>query len=196
MILNTFDSDSFDRGASLWREAAWLLVAGILFSSWLPGSGWRIFLLRRFGARIGSNVTFKPGVRVKFPWRLTIGEHCWIGESVWIDNLVEVTIGDHVCISQGAYLCTGSHDWSSERFDLIVRPIIIGARSWIGAKAVLAPGAHIGEGSVITLGTVAGGTLEPWHVHSGGVTMTKKPRWVAPPGHDAARSAADPDFEC
>ena len=196
MLLNTFDSDSFDRGASRWREAAWLLVAGVLFSSWLPGSGWRISLLRLFGARIGSNVTFKPGVRVKFPWRLTVGEHSWIGESVWIDNLAEVTIGAHVCISQGAYLCTGSHDWSSERFDLIVRPIILEDKSWVGAKAVLAPGAHVGEGAVITLGTVAGGTLEPWHVHSGGVKMVKKPRWVTPLRHEADRSAADPGTEC
>lgn len=176
MLLNTFNSDSFDRGASPWREAAWLLMAGCVFSSWLPGSSWRVSLLRWFGARIGSDVTIKPNVQIKFPWRLTIGAHCWIGESVWIDNLVDVSIGDHVCISQGAYLCTGSHDWSSERFDLIVRPIILESRSWVGAKAVLAPGTHVGEGAVITLGTVVGGTLEPWHVHSSGVTLTKKPR--------------------
>jgi putative colanic acid biosynthesis acetyltransferase WcaF len=64
----------------------------------------------------------KPGLKVKFPWRLVIGDHVWLGEDVWIDNLAEVWIGDSVCISQGAYLCTGSHDWRDEAFTLVTKP--------------------------------------------------------------------------
>lgn len=144
-----------------------MALQGLLFSSWLPGSRHRIWALRLFGARVGRGVVVKPGVRVKFPWRLTIGEHTWIGEDVWIDNLAPVTIGTQVCVSQGAYLCTGSHDWSSERFELITRPIGIRDCAWIGARAVLGPGVIVGEGAVLTLGSTASRPLNPWTVYQG-----------------------------
>ena len=83
MRLDTFSAASFERGASRITEAFGLLVSGILVLSWLPGSGWRVWLLRAFGARIGQGVVLKPGVRVKFPWRLEVGDHSWIGEDVW-----------------------------------------------------------------------------------------------------------------
>jgi putative colanic acid biosynthesis acetyltransferase WcaF len=174
--LDQFHTTGFDRGASRWREALWLAVSGLLFSTWLPGSKWRAALLRLFGARIGRGVVIKPRVQVKFPWRLSIGEHCWIGERVWIDNLAAVSIGDHVCISQGTYICTGSHDWASESFDLIVRPIAICAKAWIGAKSLVAPGCEVGEGAVLTLGSVATGCLEPWMIYSGSPAVPVKRR--------------------
>lgn len=176
MRLDQFYTSGFDRGASRWREALWLAVSGLLFSTWLPGSKWRAALLRLFGARIGRGVVIKPRVLVKFPWRLSIGEHSWIGESVWIDNLAEVSIGDHACISQGTYICTGSHDWASESFDLIVTPIAIGAKAWIGAKSLVAPGCEVGEGTVLTLGSVATGYLEPWMIYSGWPAIPVKHR--------------------
>ena len=92
-------------------------------SSSIPGSAHRCFLLRAFGAKIGRGVNIKPRVKVKFPWRLIVGNHSWIGEAVWIDNLAEVEIGANCCVSQGAYLCTGSHDWNSRKFTLITKPI-------------------------------------------------------------------------
>ncbi|MGD0581153.1 MAG: putative colanic acid biosynthesis acetyltransferase, partial [Bryobacteraceae bacterium] len=93
-------------------------------------------MLRLFGARIGQGVVIKPGTRVKFPWRLQIGEHSWIGESAWLDDLSEISIGSNCCVSQGAYLCTGNHDWSDPAFRLIVRPIVLCDGSWVGAHAV------------------------------------------------------------
>lgn len=161
MKLATFSSHDFDRGASRAKEAAWLLVSGLLIESWLPGSRWRCWLLRCFGARIGSGVTVKPHIRVKFPWRLVIDDDVWIGEAVWIDNLGEVNIDHDVCISQGAYLCTGSHDWSSTSFNLIVRPIEIASHAWIGAMARLGPGTRVGESTVVAMGTTVSGELEP-----------------------------------
>ena len=90
---------NFTRGASPLTEALWLFLQWLLVSSWVPGSAHRRAILRLFGARIGRRVVIKPGVRVKFPWRLAIGDHSWIGEDVWIDNLVQVAIGSNCCIS-------------------------------------------------------------------------------------------------
>ncbi|SLN74542.1 Maltose O-acetyltransferase [Falsiruegeria litorea R37] len=167
MRLDTFSSADFDRSASRATEALWLLLSGLFVASWLPGSGWRVRLLRAFGARIGTGVVMKPSVQIKFPWRLTVGDHTWIGEGVWIDNLAEVHIGSHVCISQGAYLCTGSHDWNKESFDLITRRIVLNDHSWVGAKSIIAPGTKIGDGAVLAMAGLAKGELKSWTVYAG-----------------------------
>ena len=98
MQLSKFNNEDFDRGRSRLIESCWRVVEGLLFNSWLPGSGWRVQLLRLFGASIGSGVVIKPHVRIKFPWKLSIGDYSWIGEEVWIDNLAEVSIGSNCCI--------------------------------------------------------------------------------------------------
>jgi len=164
MRLDLFTNTTFERGAPRWKELVWMIVQAWLFGSWLPGSGWRCRLLRVFGARIGQGVVIKPSVSVKFPWRLTIGDHCWIGERVWIDNLDFVTIGAHSCVSQGAYFCTGSHDWTDLRFALITRPITVGTGCWVGARASLAPGCVLLDGAVLAMvaqgnGELAGNTI-------------------------------------
>jgi putative colanic acid biosynthesis acetyltransferase WcaF len=165
--LDRFDNRQFRRGRPAIVEFIWMAVQALLVSSFLPGSAHRRALLRLFGARIGAGVVIKPGVRVKFPWRLAIGQHSWIGEGVWIDNLADVTIGDHCCLSQEAYLCTGSHDWSKPEFDLIVKPIRVADGSWVAARAVLGPGTVVGEGAIVGLGSVATGTLEPFGIYRG-----------------------------
>ena len=178
--LDLFENSDFSRGASRAVEAGWFVLSGLLVESWLPGSGWRQTLLRAFGARIGSGVVIKPRVRVKFPWRLEVGDNVWIGERVWIDNLDRVTIGSNACISQGAYLCTGSHDWSKQSFDLITKPIHIGEGAWIAAHSVVAPGATIGEASVLTIGSVAIGELGSWTIYSGVPAQAMKQRILKP----------------
>lgn len=155
MRLDQFNNSDFQRGRPAWLEAAWLFLQALLVYTWLPGSRHRVLLLRLFGARIGRGVVLKPGLRVKFPWRLSIGEHSWIGEDVWIDNLGEVSIGRHCCISQGVYLCTGSHDWKKTTFDLMVKPITIEDGVWIAAKSAVGPGVRIGTGAVLGLASVA-----------------------------------------
>ena len=162
MRLDKFQDSKFQRGASKLKEALWLATSGIIVESWLPGSRWRSFLLRLFGANVGKGVVIKPRVRVKFPWRLNIGAHSWIGENVWIDNLTHVDIGCHSCISQGSYLCTGSHDWSSETFELVVRPIVIADHAWVCAFALVAPGTTIEEGAVLGMGELGSGRLTKW----------------------------------
>ena len=147
-------------GASLPQEILWFcLGAPLLAARWLPGSAWRVALLRLSGARIGVGCRIKPGLRVKFPWRLVVGNHCWLAEDAWIDNLAEVQLGDRVCLSQGAYLCTGNHDFRSPGFQLRLGPITIDADAWIAARAVLAPGSRIGTAAVVALGAVVSGTV-------------------------------------
>ncbi|WPY96242.1 WcaF family extracellular polysaccharide biosynthesis acetyltransferase (plasmid) [Limimaricola variabilis] len=176
MQLDRFSSAGFDRGAPRVVEALWLAANSLLLSSWLPGSGWRVRLLRIFGAQLGHGVVIKPGVRVKFPWRLRVGDHSWIGEDVWIDNLAEVCIGAHACLSQGAYLCTGSHDWGRESFDLITRPIAVADHAWVGARAVLAPGATLGTGAVLGMGSLGKGDMTSWTIHVGHPAGSRRAR--------------------
>ncbi|CAK6687037.1 WcaF family extracellular polysaccharide biosynthesis acetyltransferase [Synechococcus sp. CBW1107] len=148
-------------GAPRWRQALWLLLGQPLLGSFLPGTLWRKALLRAFGARLGRGGRLKPHLRVKFPWRLEVGDHCWLGEEVWIDNLAPVSLGDRVCLSQSAYLCTGNHDFRSPGFDLRTLPIRIDDDAWIAARAVLAPGTHVGSGAVVALGAVVKGVVAP-----------------------------------
>ena len=143
----------------------------LLAARWLPGSYWRLTLLRVFGARIGSCCRIKPGLRVKFPWRLKVGHACWLGEDVWIDNLAIVQLGDRVCLSQGAYLCTGNHDFRSPLFTLRLGPIMIESDVWIAARAVVAPGCQIGESAVVALGAVVRNSVPPGAIVSGNPAM-------------------------
>jgi len=141
-------------GAPLWRQVLWRLVGLPVLASALPGTGWRKVLLRLFGARIGRGGRIKPYLHITSPWRLELGDHCWLGERLWIDNLAPVTIGRRVCLSQGAYLCTGNHDFRSPGFSLRAAPICIEDEAWVAAQAVLGPGIHIGAGAVIGLAAV------------------------------------------
>jgi putative colanic acid biosynthesis acetyltransferase WcaF len=166
MDLKTFNNTNFDRGASRATEIAWLIVSALAVAGPLPGSGWRSALLRAFGAEVGAGVVLKPGVRIKFPWRLVIGENSWIGENVWIDNLAEVCIGRDACISQGAYLGTGNHDWTSPAFDLITAPVMIGNQCWVGAQATVAPGTQMEDGAILGMGAVGKGQLVGWTIHA------------------------------
>jgi putative colanic acid biosynthesis acetyltransferase WcaF len=176
MRLEDFKNDNFDRGRSGLVEAAWRIIEGLLLNSWLPGSTWRVWLLSRFGATMGQGVVIKPYVRVKFPWRLRIGDHSWVGESVWIDNLAEVSIGNNCCISQGTYLCTGSHRWDKETFDLETRPIVIEDHCWVGAMARVGPGLTIAEGAVLTMGSTATSDLDAGWVYGGAPALALKRR--------------------
>ncbi len=165
--LAQYSSKDFVRGRSKVLIAVWTVVDLLLISSWIPGSWHRRLVLKLFGAHIGAGVVLKPRVRVKFPWRLAVGDHSWIGEGVWIDNLAEIKIGAHACISQGVYLCTGSHDWVSPTFDLITKPIEICDGAWISARSVVGPGVKVGEGAVLVLGSTVTKDMSPWMVYAG-----------------------------
>jgi putative colanic acid biosynthesis acetyltransferase WcaF len=153
--LKAYDNSDFDRGAPLWKEALWVAVRVVFFQTAIPWpSELRTALLRMFGAKIGRAVVIRANVNISFPWRLQVGDHVWIGEDVGILSLAPVTIESNVCISQRAYLCTGSHQFRREDFKLKVAPIIVRAGSWVAACAFLAPGVEIGHDSVVSAGAV------------------------------------------
>ncbi|MEQ5829016.1 WcaF family extracellular polysaccharide biosynthesis acetyltransferase [Sulfitobacter sp. NFXS29] len=174
--LDRYSTEGFSRGASRVKELFWMLIAGRIVASFIPGSGWRRVILRLFGSKVGIGVVIKPGVRVKFPWRLAVGAHSWIGESVWIDNLEAVSIGDHCCVSQGAYLCTGNHRWDKVTFDLECGPITIENECWIGAFALVGPGTFVETAAVLAIGTVASGKIAAQTVYSGNPCRVVKDR--------------------
>ncbi|MEM1153477.1 MAG: WcaF family extracellular polysaccharide biosynthesis acetyltransferase [Pseudomonadota bacterium] len=167
MNLSRYDNSSFIVGASLFTQIAWYLVSWTIVSGSLPGSNWRAVLLRAFGAKVGSGCVIKPNVKVKYPWNLEIGDHSWIGEGAWIDNLAEVKIGSNVCVSQGCYICTGSHDWTSASFDLVVSPVTVEDHAWLCAMSSVSPGVTVGTGAVLGFAGSAVDSLLPWSVYSG-----------------------------
>ena len=166
--LDLFNNDWFDRGASKFKIILWYYFNMLFFASrWMPLSSFKVFLLRLFGAKIGKGVVIKPFVNIKYPWRLIIGNDVWIGEQVWIDNLETVTIGNNVCVSQGAFLLCGNHNYKRNTFDLIAKQIKLEDGVWIGAKTVVCPGVICKSHSLLTVGSVATSNLEPYTIYQG-----------------------------
>ncbi|MBE9028901.1 colanic acid biosynthesis acetyltransferase WcaF [filamentous cyanobacterium LEGE 11480] len=177
VCLDQYVTGDYTPGAPLWKQLAWFFVGDFLVQTrCLPASSFKLRVLRLFGAKIGRGVRIKPGVQVKFPWRLVIGDHCWIGENAWIDNVAPVTISDHVCISQGVYLCTGNHDWSDPAFQLRLGAITLESGCWVAAKAVVGPGVSVGPGAILTLGSVTAQSLQPMTVYAGNPAQPIKTR--------------------
>ena len=112
-----FAGTGYDRGRSRAHQIAWYAVQNLVFAKWWLPARLRPRLLRAFGATVGTGVLIRNGVRVHWPWKLTIGDDSWIGEDAWILNLEPVAIGHDVCVSQEALLCTGSHDRDSPTFE-------------------------------------------------------------------------------
>jgi len=110
---------------------------------------WRRFAWRLFGAKLGRNVLIRPGVRVTFPWKVTVGDHSWLGDNATLYNIAPITVGEHCVISQEAYLCTGTHDHRDISFALSASPITIEHESWIAARSFVGPGVRIGRGAVV-----------------------------------------------
>lgn len=128
----------------------WFCAQHIIFKSAFFPSTLRPFLLRLFGASVGSGVLIRRGVRVHFPWNLEIGDNCWIGEEVWFINHEKIKIGSNVCISQRSIICSGGHDYRSASLEYGHKPIEIKDGAWICLDAKVLPGVTIGECSVIS----------------------------------------------
>ena len=160
--LGRFSNPEYDPGRGPLVRILWYFLSLLVFESgWIPMSGVKRRLLRLFGAQVGRGVMVKPHVRIKYPWRLAVGDHCWIGQGAWIDNLADVRLGSHVCISQGVYLCTGSHDYRRRTFDLITGGIQVGDGGWLGARCMLLPGVTVGENAIVAGGSVVAKDVAP-----------------------------------
>jgi putative colanic acid biosynthesis acetyltransferase WcaF len=138
------------RGRSAWFVQLWWLVQSTLFQrSPQFMYGWRRFLLRLFGARVGRNVLIRPTARITYPWKLSIGDHSWVGDEVILYTLGEISIGAHAVVSQRSHLCTGTHDFKSVPFDILASKITIEDEAWIAADVFIAPGMTVGRGAVV-----------------------------------------------
>jgi len=125
--LRSFTGRGYDKGRPVAVQAAWFAVQNLVFAKWWFPARWRPVVLRAFGATIGERVFVRHRVRVLWPWKLTIGDDSWIGEDAWLLDLEPITIGADVCVSQGAFLCTGSHDAGDAAFEYGNAPITVGA---------------------------------------------------------------------
>lgn len=174
--LSKFNNDWYKPGGSLFKRAMWYMVNICFFKSSFPFYGPKRFLLRMFGARVGKGVVIKPHVSVKYPWRLRIGNYVWIGEHVWIDNLANVTLCDNSCISQGAMLLCGNHNYKKTTFDLMIREIVLEEGAWAGAQTVICPGVKLGANSLLTVGSVATSSIDANWIYQGNPAQKLKER--------------------
>lgn len=166
--LKDYDNSWYTPGAGSIKRALWYVTNALLFDSWLcPFSGVKCGLLRIFGAKVGIGVVLKPRINIKYPWHLEIDDHVWLGEGVWIDNLAMVRLRSNVCLSQGARLFTGNHDYKDQKFGLIVGNIEIDQGAWVGASAVICSGVHVARSVVITVNSVLSGPTEVGGVYQG-----------------------------
>jgi putative colanic acid biosynthesis acetyltransferase WcaF len=176
--LSKYDNTCYHPGKKvvcvLWYFANELVLKNTL----IPFSFPRKFVLKIFGAKIGKGVIIKPGVNIKYPWLLNIGNHVWIGENVWIDNLAKVTIENNVCISQGAMLLCGNHNYKKSTFDLIVGEINLKEGSWVGAKAIVCPGVTLNSHAILSVNSVATSNLEAFTINQGNPAVKIKERKI------------------
>jgi putative colanic acid biosynthesis acetyltransferase WcaF len=179
--LHRYDNKSYQlqNRKSVLLRVVWYLVNILCFINpiWVFNDS-KISLLRLFGAKVGNGVVIKPGVNIKYPWLLSIGDHTWIGERVWIDSLSKVTIGSNVCVSQGSMLLTGNHDYTSKTFDLKLGEIILEDGVWIGAQALVCPGVTAHSHAVLAAGSVATRSLEAYMIHQGNPARPTRQRVI------------------
>lgn len=164
-------------GAGKLKQISWFFINAFIFKSyWFPIVSIKRLIIRLYGAKIGKGVVFKPNVNIKFPWKLSIDDYTWIGEGVWIDNLEEVHIGRNCCLSQGAIIITGNHNYKRTSFDLMLQKVKLEDGVWIGAGSKVAPGVIAGSHSVLTMGSVATHNLEAYTIYKGNPAQAVKTR--------------------
>lgn len=177
--LSLYKNRAYQPGANGLKRLLWFYTNALIFkTSMLPVNTVKIGLLRLFGAGVAKGVVIKPGVNIKYPWNLNIGPNAWIGENVWIDSLVLITIGANACLSQGAMLLTGSHNYKKNTFNLITGPIVLAEGVWIGAGAIVNQGVVAASHAVLTAGSVASKNLDAYSVYRGNPAIKVRARHI------------------
>ena len=177
--LRDFNNDWFKPGRSSLIILIWYFINILFFKNrFFPFSSIKVFILKFFGAKIGERVLLKPGINIKYPWKLEIGSDVWIGEGVWIDNLDQVLIKDNVCISQGAMLLCGNHNYKLSTFDLIIGPITLESGAWVGAQTVVCPSVVVGAHAVLTVGSIATKNMDSNGIYQGNPAVKVKTRII------------------
>lgn len=177
--LSCYDNSWYNPGGSSLKRVLWYFTNILFLMNPLnPISSVKVRLLRCFGAKIGKGVVIKPSVNIKYPWNLSIGDYTWIGENVWIDNLVQVTIGSNVCVSQGAMLLCGNHNYKKSTFDLMVGKIVLENGCWVGAQSVVCPGVTLHSHAVLGVASVANKNLDAYTIYQGNPAQMVRKRII------------------
>jgi putative colanic acid biosynthesis acetyltransferase WcaF len=177
--LSRFDNSDYQVGASIVKYTLWYFVNALFFiNPCFPFRAPKPWILRLFGAKVGKGVVIHPRVNIKFPWKLTIGDHCWIGQCAWLDNIDQLTLEDHVVISQGAKIILGSHDYKKVDYPTIHKPVVLERGSWVGAGAIVLLGLRLKSHSVLAAGSVATTDLEPYMIYRGNPAKPARPRII------------------
>jgi len=166
--LSKYNNSSYSTGAGRFKMTLWYFVNVLFFINPLnPISSIKVLILKIFGAKIGKGVVIKPSVNIKYPWRLTIGNHVWIGEKAWIDNLDEVIISDNCIFAQGSMLLSGSHDYTKTTFDVLVDKIVLEEGVWIGARSIVYMGVTCKSHSILGANSIALKDLDAYSIYYG-----------------------------
>lgn len=152
--LSGFTGAGYDKGRNVLWQAAWFATSYLVFQKWWLPARFRPAILRAFGATVGRGVLIRHGVRVHWPWKLTIGDDCWIGEDAWLLSVEPIVIGHDVCISQQAFICAGSHDPSSSTLEYDNAPITIEAGAWVTARAIVLRGTTVAAHETVPANSV------------------------------------------
>jgi putative colanic acid biosynthesis acetyltransferase WcaF len=159
------------------QRICWWIGCFLLFKlSLRPMYAWRRWVLRLYGAKLADHVCVQRSARIEFPWNLEMGRYSCLGEGAWVYTLGKITIGEFTTISQRAFLCAGTHDYTRPEMPLLTPPITIGKGVWIAADAFVGPGVSIGDNAVVGARSVVVGDLPPGMVCAGHPCKPIKPR--------------------
>lgn len=169
------------RGRPAWFVQLWWLVQSTVFG-FSPQFmyGFRRFLLRLFGARVGKGVLIRPSARITYPWKVSIGDRAWVGDDAVLYSLGEITIGEDSVVSQKCYLCAAGHDYTKPGFDIYAEKVVVGRQVWIATDVFVAPGVEIGDGAVIGARSSVFGDLPPYMVCYGSPAKPVRKREASP----------------
>ncbi|HMN05720.1 MAG TPA: WcaF family extracellular polysaccharide biosynthesis acetyltransferase [Flavobacteriales bacterium] len=175
--LSRFNNADFPLGAGFIKRLLWYFTNAVFFINPLfPFRSPKPMLLRLFGAKVGKGVVIHPGVNIKFPWKLSIGDHVWIGQRAWLDNIDELTIHSNVVISQGAMLILGSHDYRKPDYPTLSGPVVLKEGSWVGAGAMVLGGVTLESHALLAAGSVTGKNLKAYTIYRGNPAVEVRAR--------------------
>lgn len=149
------------------RRICWEFVKPIVYYSPRPLFGFRNFVLRLFGAKIGKKVHIYPHVSVKLPWNIKIGDNVGIGEDTLLYSWTTITIEDNAVVSHKCQLCSGSHDCFDPEFPVVLSPIVVKKNAWICTQVFIGPGVKVGEYAVVSSGAVLMKNAKAWGIYVG-----------------------------
>lgn len=190
--LSRFDNSDFPLGAGIVKRTLWYFTNALFFiNPFFPFRSPKPVLLRLFGAKVGRGVVIHPGVNIKFPWKLRIGDQVWIGQRAWLDNIDTLTIQSNVVISQGAMLILGSHDYKKPDYPTMAGPVVLEEGSWVGAGAIVLGGVTLKSHALLSAGSVTGKNLKAYTIYRGNPAIPVRDRIMQGETSPGARIVAE-----